>query len=213
MNKYPIEPTIFKGSTFTWDWYDTDYFMCKDGHGNYPDHHCKKTWIESIPFIGNKRNAVDVGCRDGEYARYLHKDFQHVFCFDYRRRKLFNNNVDLTKITHFKCALGEAHEVKKVSGGGSMTTSKVPKEKWYEEQFYTLDEFNLPDVDYIKIDVDGYELNVLKGSINTIKKYKPLLVLEQLKGEDSSIKWCETLGYEIAAWDNDNRNVIMRNNK
>lgn len=32
--------------------------------------------------------------------------------------------------------------------------------------------------DYIKIDVDGYELEVLKGLSETIKNYKPILVVE-----------------------------------
>ena len=210
MNRYPIEPTLFKENPYSWDWYEKDYFISKDGIGEFPEHHCKVTWVESLPFITNRRNAVDIGCRDGEYARYLHKDFEHVFCFDYRRRKLFHKNVDLKKITHFKCALGDKHIVEKVSGGGSMTSGKIPKEKWVDEQFYTLDEFNLENVDYIKIDVDGYELKVLKGCIETIQKFNPILVIEQERGEERAIKWCEDFGYEIAAWDNTHRNVIMR---
>ena len=37
---------------------------------------------------------------------------------------------------------------------------------------------NIKDVGLIMIDTEGYELNVLKGAVNTIKKYKPVLVLE-----------------------------------
>ena len=41
----------------------------------------------------------------------------------------------------------------------------------------TLDELNLiPEI--IKIDVEGYESEVLEGSLNTIKKYKPFLMIE-----------------------------------
>lgn len=207
---YPVEPTIFKNNPYEWDWYERDFFCSPDGTKEFPDHHCKVTFVESIPFITKKRNAVDIGCRDGEYTRYLHKDFQHVFCFDYRRRKLFHKNVDLSKVTHFKCALGEEHKIEKVSGGGSITTGKIPKEKWYDEQLYTLDQFNLSDVDYIKIDVDGFEVRVLQGAKNTILAYEPLLVLEAERGDTSAIDFCiEHFDYKVSAWDKHNRNVIM----
>lgn len=207
---YPVTPTTFNDNPYQWEWYDRDYFCSPDGTKEFPNHHCKLTWLESIPYIENYRNAIDIGCRDGEYSRYLHKDFNHVFCFDYRRRKLFHKNVDLSKITHFKCGLADEHKIELVSGGGSMTTGKIPKEKYYKEQLYTLDEFNIPDVDYIKIDVDGFELKVLKGSVETIKKYSPLLIIEQENNDRDSINFCQTLGYEICDWDNDHRNVIMK---
>lgn len=206
---YPVEPTLFSDCGFDWDYYERDYFFSPDEIGEIPDHHCKKTWLKSLPYIKNYRNAIDIGCRDGEYTRYLHKHFTHVYCFDYRRRKLFNKNVDVTRITHFKCGLSDENEKMIVSGSGSMTSSRVPKEKWYEEQLYTLDTFDFENIDYIKIDVDGFELKVLKGSVKTLEKYQPLLVIEQLKQENSSIKFCETIGYKILAWDDDHRNVIM----
>lgn len=209
---YPINPTIFKDNSYTWDLYDKDFFFCSDGCKEFPNHHCKKTWIASLPFIKDKRNAIDIGCRDGEYTRYLHRDFNHVFCFDYRHRKNFNKNVDLKKVTHFRCALGEKNTIIKASGAGSITSGKIDSSNWYDEQLYTLDQFNLSDIDYIKIDVDGYELNVLQGSVNTIKKYLPLIVLEQENNENKSIEFCKNnFNYKILAWDADHRNVILGN--
>jgi len=207
---WPLKPTVFDSNPFDWNWYEKDFFYSPDGTEEFPDHHCKQTWMVSLPFIMSKRNAIDVGCRDGEYTRYIHKDFEHVYCFDYRRRKLFHKNVDLSKITHFKCALGEGHKIIKVSGGGSMTSGKIPQEKWYDEQLYTIDEFNFSDIDYIKIDVDGYELNVLQGAVNTIKKYNPLLIVEQENGDTRAIDFCKiNFNYDILTWDVDHRNVIL----
>lgn len=42
----------------------------------------------------------------------------------------------------------------------------------------TLDNMGLNDCHFIKIDVEGYELNVLKGAINTIDKFKPIMYIE-----------------------------------
>jgi len=215
MKKYPVNPTEFNvnpATGFQWEWYDRDYFISKDGRKEFPDHHCKITWVASKPYINSFRNAIDIGCRDGEYTRYLHKHFIRTFCFDYRFRKLFTRNVDLKRVTHFRCGLGSKHEVIRVSGGGSMfSEGKRKKEDWYEETIYTLDSFNLPNIDYIKIDVDGFERRVLEGSVETIRKYSPLVVIEAENGDETGISFLrDELNYEIAAWDNLQRNVVMR---
>ena len=41
-----------------------------------------------------------------------------------------------------------------------------------------IDNLNLSGCDLIQLDVEGYELNALLGSIETIKKYKPVLCIE-----------------------------------
>ena len=42
----------------------------------------------------------------------------------------------------------------------------------------TIDNLNLSELHFIKVDVEGYELKVLNGAINTIKKFKPLITCE-----------------------------------
>ena len=48
-------------------------------------------------------------------------------------------------------------------------------------QITTLDAYvrekNLPRVDFIKLDVEGAELDVLKSAVTTIAQYKPILAL------------------------------------
>ena len=41
-----------------------------------------------------------------------------------------------------------------------------------------LKSYSLNSFDLLKIDVEGYELEVLKGSIKSIKKYRPIIYLE-----------------------------------
>ena len=42
----------------------------------------------------------------------------------------------------------------------------------------TLDSFNLTDVDYVKIDVDGFEIPLLEGARNTLKTNSPTINIE-----------------------------------
>ena len=42
----------------------------------------------------------------------------------------------------------------------------------------TLDSFGFTDVDLIKIDVEGHEYSVLEGSLLTIQRCKPILLIE-----------------------------------
>ena len=42
----------------------------------------------------------------------------------------------------------------------------------------TLDSFELKNIDYVKIDVEGFELPVLQGAVKTIKESKPFIHVE-----------------------------------
>ncbi|SKB37856.1 FkbM family methyltransferase [Malaciobacter marinus] len=70
-----------------------------------------------------------------------------------------------------------------------------------EVQQVTLDFFEnkLSSLKFIKVDVEGMEYDVLKGSSNLIKKYKPILYLENDRIEHSQrvLDYLLSLGYEI----------------
>ena len=47
----------------------------------------------------------------------------------------------------------------------------------------TLDEINLPRVDFIKIDIEGMELEALEGARQTIDRSQPIMLLERIKAD------------------------------
>tara|TARA_Y100001935_G_scaffold71429_2_gene59599 strand:+ start:2838 stop:5621 length:2784 start_codon:yes stop_codon:yes gene_type:complete len=51
----------------------------------------------------------------------------------------------------------------------------------YPIQLKTLDSFNLGGLDFLKVDVEGYEENVFDGAMKTIQKYKPIIIFESYK--------------------------------
>jgi len=164
LKNYPLNPT-----TFPEDAYNT----LEEGSIESAIF-CRQTWEKSIPFIYSFRNAVDIGCRDGEYTRHLQNVFNHVFCFDPRKRPLFSGNVIKEKVTHFTCALGNTKNKYPRVGNNAMKEKYIPD----PHSLPTLDSFDFKNIDYIKIDTDGYEYDIIQGGLNTIQKYRPLIVCE-----------------------------------
>ena len=67
-----------------------------------------------------------------------------------------------------------------------------------------MDDFNFTRVDFIKIDVEGYEEFVIQGGLETLKKNHPLIIIEQKSGSDryglekyGSIKELESIGAKV----------------
>lgn len=169
-----MAPTKFADNPYRAEWAERDYLYMRQSAQEMPKHPCKRTYLLSKPFIRHFRNAVDVGCCVGEFSRYLQLDFEHVYAFDPRLWPNFRFNVDLGKVTHFRCALGESVGKIEMFGGGHNPKEGVSSKK---AQVFMLDMFELQDVDYIKIDVEGFEKKVLLGAARTIERDNPLIVI------------------------------------
>jgi FkbM family methyltransferase len=205
-------PTNWQDNPYQKEWSGSDYLYSADGTGEFPKHPCKLTYLLSKPFIKKFRNALDVGCRVGEFSRYLHHDFQHVYSFDPNLWMNFRYNVDLRKVTHFCCALGDEPGEITIYGG---THSETSGGKRKVVPVFTIDAFEMQDVDYIKIDVEGFEKKVLLGAKRTIERCNPVIVIEQnhvvLEGDRqySAKEYLESIGYEQAAVDKRGWDFVM----
>lgn len=61
-----------------------------------------------------------------------------------------------------------------------------------------LDEYNLPRVDFIKIDVEGMELEVLQGAARSIERSRPIMLIEKIKTDAVQLRsWLEARGYTL----------------
>jgi hypothetical protein len=79
----------------------------------------------------------------------------------------------------------------------------TPVEVWPLDEI--IETFPGTRIDLIKIDVEGYELHVLRGSLQTLKRCRPVLFIElddnnlrdQGDSAQSLVKYLEELGYSI----------------
>jgi methyltransferase, FkbM family len=139
--------------------------------------------------------VVDGGAFKGETAFwFLSKGAGKVYAFegDDISFKVLSKNVRLNrvegKIIPVKALLSDKDGVSKIKMTGSGSSSTLAKDGT-EVESITLDSFvfknNIEHIDFIKLDVEGAELDVLKGAIETIKKFKPKMAISVYhKGDD-----------------------------
>ena len=67
-------------------------------------------------------------------------------------------------------------------------------------QLVTLDAFDLPACHFLKVDVEGMEVEVVRGALKTIETYRPLMYLEDDREERSQELLSLVLGMDYAVF-------------
>jgi len=139
--------------------------------------------------------VVDGGAFKGETAFwFLSKGAGKVYAFegDAINFEVLSKNVRLNrvedKIIPIKALLSDKDGVSMIKMTGSGSSSTLAN-GGTEVESITLDSFvfknNIEHIDFIKLDVEGGELDVLKGARETIKKFKPKMAISVYhKGDD-----------------------------
>lgn len=145
--------------------------------------------------------AIDVGANKGIYSYALAKYARHVYCFEPIVELCdYIKNYKTTKLTVINSALSdEAGNLTlriPLKGGRRVTTraSLISSDEGEPRkvQVNKLDFYGYKDVGFIKIDVEGLEEKVISGGLDTVRKYKPVLLIEMFY-ERSQNKRCRKL--------------------
>jgi len=172
--------------------------------------------------IKNKRfrTYVDIGAYRGEYINFLKTRSKKIIAFEPIKRNfnLLNNLFKKYDVFLKNYALGNKKqsmkiniplyldENKKITAIGSDQSSLVKnfKNKFTQiVQIQTGDYFlsKINDIDLIKIDVEGYELEVLMGLKKTLITNKPSLLIEIEKRHTKNylkvFKFLKSLSYDV----------------
>lgn len=209
----------------------SDNFIKLDVDGNtwqlsWPKHDYEtfdvitKDWIEYNPKImsrvKSKRTVIQAGGHCGLYAKLYVNMFERVFTFEPELNNfghLAQNCTD-TRIVKLNAALGDVNDFVPMGIVSYLNTGmhKVLPKGIHGLIAYcvTLDSIKPKDVDLIHLDVEGYEYNALKGAVRTIKKYKPLIVVEMSEKVDKIYKLMNSLNYkEVESLDGKSKNSIF----
>tara|TARA_Y100001937_G_scaffold71437_1_gene97246 strand:- start:547 stop:1182 length:636 start_codon:yes stop_codon:yes gene_type:complete len=168
-------------------WYlpDTDtHFENYIEDGGYQTIH-RNTILNHI--IMNKhilKNCIDVGSHIGFWSKDFTKLFNHTYAFEPipQVRECYEKNITKSNYTLYPYGLGREEKKIKVLYDPKETGNTHANDKGnVNVEIKTLDSFNLEDIDYIKIDAEGYEIEVVEGSKKLIEKYKPYIHIEAKK--------------------------------
>jgi len=163
----------------------------------------------AIASCDNKRICIDIGANVGLWSCDLVKQFEKVIAFEpvAEFRECFKKNVTGNNYVIEPVALGrtesliEMNIVQGNTGHSHIDPTSVGKGSI---PLKTLDSYHYENIDLIKIDVEGFEEEILAGAMQTILINKPVIVVEQQKHEykdamidKPSIKILESWGYRV----------------
>ena len=185
------------------------------------------TWIISrdvepelvylFDLCNNFRCAIDIGANHGFYSFKMLRRFEQVYAFE------ANSSVDFD-IAHYKkpnlhffqfglsdenikrqlnvpLQAGVAYdgwasvEDRALSFADDFKRIPVSLQR-LDDQPFTKEQL----IDLIKIDVEGHELEVLRGAQTTIKRHKPVLIIENNKNQKEICKLLIPLGYRRSSF-------------
>lgn len=173
-----------------------------DGVGLYQYHKL----LAAMKFVKQFRVALDIGAHCGLWAMRLQERFKEVHCFEPIERHRECLILNAPKASVYPYALGhKTSEVKLKAGVKSTGDTQIAPDGEYLCEMRRLDEFEFEDVDFIKMDCEGYELFVLMGGEKLIDKYHPPMIVEQKKdkgsfygiGDLEAIQWLKNKGYKV----------------
>lgn len=170
--------------------------------------------------------AIDIGAHIGMYAHKMVQDFQKVIAFEPIHHELLKENVPEAEIYPFALTCvsgnrkgGDGRYKHALFKGGETATMCYPKPgnsgSWEiiqeltppsnhmekrEVALSSLDEWDFTDVDFVKIDAQGCEFEILKGGKKLFTDNSPVVLMEvKYRGrwDFKSIGFLAYLGYQV----------------
>jgi FkbM family methyltransferase len=155
-----------KGDTGAWDGPQMDW-QCSH----------KERYLNHVK---QRRTVITAGANQGLYARLYSNIFSHVYAFepDSLNFHCMVYNTQRDNVYKMQCALGEEAGFVEVVRTSMVNTGQHTVKAGGKVPCLPIDAFNFQEVDLIQLDVEGYEFNIMLGAVETIKRCKPVVVME-----------------------------------
>jgi len=168
--------------------------------------------------------VLDVGAYIGNHSMFFSRYFKKVISFEpnplsFELLKLNSKNSKNIKINNY--GLSNKTSVKKFYsydfnyGGSSVVKNKKIPHKKFNVLFNQFDKLKIKEkIDLVKIDVEGDEINVLKGMEKMLVKYSPIILFESqekeiINGTSKVISFLKSKKYnKFYSIENYNKNYI-----
>lgn len=155
------------------------------------------------------RLAVDGGAHIGTWTVAMASRFERVYAFEPAADSyscLIENTQHVSNLAAMLAALGAVQgrctvfddPARPGNTGARMVRLADQGSVW----MYTIDSFEFDDLDFLKLDLEGYEIEALKGARQTLVRCGPVVVIEckqfvppRRGGPNVAVKFLTELGY------------------
>lgn len=151
--------------------------------------------LPAIAACRSRELCIQAGGHAGFWPRELSKHFKRVITFEPEPdlcECMRRNLKDVPNVQVYQKALGAQVGTVKLRPHVSAGSWRVAEEGTFEVDCTTVDQVvitsQLYNCDALFLDVEGYEPQVLKGAINTIRRFMPVLHVEILPRAELAIK-------------------------
>lgn len=225
-DKRGYQIAVLNGDTHLSKWVEECGELCHDG----------AVALTILPLINPGDIVVDAGAAIGDHTIAYSKKVGpegRVYAFEPMPLTfacLAVNMRDTSNVSIHNFGLSDSGSfvrmIPKPNAGASFIDwgSEYNTEPFVVTTVKTLDGLNIGRVDFIKVDVEGHELHLLKGARETISRYKPLVVCELNKpllsragtSTEEVIGFMKSLGYRLESLergrsvDGDHIDVLFR---
>lgn len=152
----------------------------------------------ALSHVKSFRLALDIGAHVGFWSMWLERKFDSVHAFEPSQlhAKCWRQNVK-SAVLH-ECALGSETGSAGISGDPG-NTGKTYIDGAGSVDVLRLDDFDFQNVDFVKIDVEGYEAAVIDGGAETLLRDRPIIIVESngqhdRYGLEDPVKCLEKMG-------------------
>lgn len=159
----------------------------------------------ALKHVKNFRNCIQAGGNVGYWPKYLSTKFDTVYTFepDEENYDCLQLNVGEDNVIKQRAALGECYSRGKVVGSPT-NCGAYQVEDGDDFDVIAIDSLEIDNVDFVCLDIEGLELQAIKGAIDTIKTYSPVIMIEDkgcsekygYKKGDVAI-FLESFGYKV----------------
>ena len=153
---------------------------------NILDLHVKEFMLgQTKKYLSKEKNALDIGAATGMYSSFFADNSKHVYSFEavppvYQQlEKIKQRHDNVTTYNKAVCNfIGESDfyvDDKRLSNSGFQNLVGGQK---ITVDTVTVDSMGFDNVGFMKVDVEGNELDVLKGATQTIITNRPVCMVE-----------------------------------
>ena len=186
--------------------------------------------------VKNKGTVLQAGGNCGVYTLEYAQHYDNVYTFEPDTTNmtcLVLNTEQCNNIIKFQACLGDTHgmtaiqnplEIMDIGSLHIKTKKELPENLLVVESkpnvpILKIDDIKFSGLDLIHLDIEGYELYALKGGMETIMKYKPVIVIEVCENghserfgysKEDMEDFLKSIGYKfIKTLESNNDNVYM----